>query len=283
MLQAESKYRANEDGLNKIMVRTSSNVMAPITEFITLTKVYGPESISRFNMFTDISINGSPKKGFGSGEAMEAIKQVAAETLPQGYGFEYSGVSREEQSSGTQTIYIFVLSLLFVYFLLSALYESYLLPLAVLLSLPVGLSGVFVFARLFNINNNIYMQISLIMLIGLLAKNAILIVEFAAARRAHGMSVIQAAIEGSKARLRPILMTSLAFIFGIMPLMFATGAGANGNKSIGFSAVGGMLFGTLFGIMVIPVLFIIFQNIQEKFHRKKESDNESNKELIITQ
>jgi HAE1 family hydrophobic/amphiphilic exporter-1 len=257
--------------------------MAPITEFITLTKVYGPESIARFNMFTDISVNGSPKKGFGSGDAMAAIKEVAAQSLPQGYGYEFSGVSREEQNSGTQTIYIFVLSLLFVYFLLSALYESYLLPLAVLLSLPVGLAGVFVFARLFGINNNIYMQISLIMLIGLLAKNAILIVEFAAARREKGMSIITAALEGSKARLRPILMTSFAFIFGIMPLMFATGAGANGNKSIGFSAVGGMLFGTLFGILVIPILFIIFQTIQEKVSGKKDPGHDTKEELLITQ
>ncbi|HEX2975597.1 MAG TPA: efflux RND transporter permease subunit, partial [Bacteroidales bacterium] len=174
-----------------------------------------------------------------------------------------------EQSSGSQTIYIFILSLLFVYFLLSALYESYLLPFAVLLSLPVGLTGIYVFDAIFGIDNNIYTQISLIMLIGLLSKNAILIVEFASARREKGMAVIASAIEGAKVRLRPILMTSMAFIIGITPLMFSTGAGANGNKSIGFSAVGGMLFGTLLGVLVIPALFVIFQSIQERLRSKK--------------
>jgi HAE1 family hydrophobic/amphiphilic exporter-1 len=243
--------------------------MAPITEFITLTRVFGPESLSRFNMYASISVNGAPNEGYGSGDAMAAISDVASQTLPRGYGYEYSGVSREEQSSGTQTIYIFILSLLFVFFLLSALYESYLLPLAVLLSLPIGLTGIFIFATIFGIDNNIYMQISMIMLIGLLSKNAILIVEFASARREKGMSVTAAAIEGAKVRLRPILMTSFAFIIGITPLIFSTGAGANGNKSIGFSAVGGMLFGTVLGILVIPVLYIIFQNLQEKISPKK--------------
>jgi HAE1 family hydrophobic/amphiphilic exporter-1 len=178
-------------------------------------------------------------------------------------------VSREEEASGSQTLYIFILSLLFVYFLLSALYESYLLPLAVLLSLPVGLAGIFVFAAIFGIDNNIYTQISLIMLIGLLAKNAILIVEFAATRREKGMSILDAATEGAKVRLRPILMTSLAFIIGVLPLVFSTGAGANGNKSIGFSAIGGMLFGTVLGVLIIPALFIIFQTLQEKFRANK--------------
>jgi HAE1 family hydrophobic/amphiphilic exporter-1 len=264
MVQSDADYRSNPESLNRIMIRTGNNSMAPITEFIDLTRVYGPESISRFNLFTSISVNGTPNKGYGSGDAMRAITEVAG-SLPPGYGFEFSGVSREEQSAGSKTIYIFLLSLLFVYFLLSALYESYILPLAVLLSLPVGLSGIFIFATVFHIDNNIYTQISMIMLIGLLSKNAILIVEFAAARREKGLTIADAAIEGAKVRLRPILMTSMAFIIGIMPLMLATGAGANGNRSIGFSAVGGMLFGTLFGILVIPVLFIIFQNIQERF------------------
>lgn len=283
MLQADAEYRQNLEDLNKVLVRTGNNRMAPITEFITLSKVYGPESISRFNMFKAISVNGNPKKGYGSGDAMIAIKEVVDQHLPQGYGYEFSGISREEESSGSQVIYIFLLSVLFVYFLLSALYESYLLPLAVLLSLPVGLSGIFVFAKVFGIDNNIYMQISLVMLIGLLAKNAILIVEFAATRREKGMSIIAAALEGSKARLRPILMTSFAFIFGIMPLMFSTGAGANGNKSIGFSAVGGMLFGTLFGVLVIPVLFIIFQSIQEKFKKNRIEEDDSDTRLVTTQ
>jgi HAE1 family hydrophobic/amphiphilic exporter-1 len=283
MVQSDASYRANEEGLNKVYVRTGTSKMAPITEFITLTKTFGPESISRFNLFTSMSVNGSPNKGFGSGEALAAIKEVAAQSLPPGYGFEFSGVSREEQNSGSQAIYIFILSLLFVYFLLSALYESYLLPFAVLLSLPVGLAGTFVFAKIFGIDNNIYMQISLIMLIGLLSKNAILIVEFASTRREHGMTIAKAATEGAKARLRPILMTSLAFIFGIMPLMFASGAGAYGNRSIGTSAVGGMLFGTLFGVLVIPVLFIIFQTLQEKASVKKDSIDDNDAEIITAQ
>lgn len=272
LVQSDSEYRRNPEALNSVMVRTAANSMAPITEFITLTRVFGPESISRFNMYTSISINGSPDEGYGSGDAMAAISEVAESTLPRGYGFEYSGVSREEQKSGTQALYIFILSLLFVYFLLSALYESYLLPLAVLLSLPVGLAGIYVFAAVFGTDNNIYTQISLIMLIGLLSKNAILIVEFASARREKGMSVFNSAIEGASVRLRPILMTSLAFIIGISPLMFSTGAGANGNKSIGFSAVGGMLFGTVLGVLVVPALFIIFQNLQERFRSETVRD-----------
>src|SRR5664280_43254 len=283
MVQAEPDSRANEKALNNIFVRTANNEMAPITEFITLTNTFGPERISRFNMFTSISVIGSPNKGFGSGEAITAIRDVAAKTLPPGYGFEFSGVTREEQNSGSQAIYVFILSILFVYFLLSALYESYLLPFAVLLSLPVVLAGTFVFAKFFGIDNNIYMQISLIMLIGLLAKNAILIVEFASTRREQGMTIAKAATEGAKARLRPILMTSLAFIFGIMPLMFATGAGAYGNRSIGTSAVGGMLFGTLFGVLVIPVLFIIFQTLQEKASVKKDSIDDNDAEIITAQ
>lgn len=272
LIQADTNYRANLQGLNKIYVKSGNNQMAPITEFITMKRVYGPESISRFNLFTSISVNGNPNPGYGSGEALLAIQQVAAQTLPAGYGYEYSGISREEQTSGTQSIYIFFLSIVFVYLLLSAQYESYLLPLAVLLSMPVGLSGVYVFARMFGIGNNIYMQITLIMLVGLLAKNAILIVEFALDRRRKGMDLVQAAIEGAKARLRPILMTSFAFVFGLAPLMFATGAGANGNKSIGTGAIGGMLIGTVLGVFVIPGLFIIFQTLQEKIRSKIKYD-----------
>ncbi|MDP4282660.1 MAG: efflux RND transporter permease subunit, partial [Bacteroidota bacterium] len=283
MVQADSEYRANPASMSKVLVRTGNGQMAPVTEFVTLTKIYGPESISRFNMFTSISVNGSPNKGYGSGDAMMAIQDVAKQTLPQGYGYEFSGISREEQSSGSQVVYIFLLSLLFVYFLLSALYESYLLPWAVLLSLPVGLSGIFVFDLIFGIANNIYTQISMIMLIGLLSKNAILIVEFASARRKNGMPIVTAAMEGAKARLRPILMTSLAFIFGIMPLMFSVGAGANGNKSIGFSAVGGMLFGTLFGILFIPALFIIVQTLQEKIRHRRTDLMDVNNELPTVQ
>ena len=238
--------------------------MAPITGFITLEKVYGPQSISRFNLFTSIGITGAPNAGYSSGDAIRAIEEVAATTLPIGYGYEFSGLTREELSAGSQTVFIFMLIIVFVYFLLSAQYESYLLPFSMLLSLPVGLAGAFLFAKIFGVSNNIYLQITLIMLVGLLAKNAILIVEFALDRRKQGMPVIQAAIQGAEARLRPILMTSFAFIFGIMPLMLATGAGAAGNRSIGTGAVGGMLIGTLIGVFVIPTLFIVFQSLQEK-------------------
>ena len=278
MVQADFPYRANPSGLNKIFVRSASGTMAPITEFITLTKVFGPESISRFNLFTSVAITGQPNPGYSTGDAIKAIKEVAAQKLPVGYGYDFSGLTREEISSGTQSLYIFILCLLFVYFLLSAQYESYILPFAVLLTLPIGLSGTYIFANLTGIGSNIYVQISLIMLIGLLSKNAILIVEFALDRRRAGMDIVQAAIEGAEARLRPILMTSFAFIFGIMPLMFASGAGAFGNRSIGTGAVGGMLIGTVFGIFAIPVLFIIFQVLQEKItgpaHLKNYDDDE---------
>ena len=238
--------------------------MAPITEFIKLTKVFGPEAIERFNLFTSVSVTGQPKPGFSTGDAINAIKAVALEKLPAGYGYDFSGLTREELSSGTQSIYIFILCLVFVYFLLSAQYESYILPFAVLLSLPIGLTGTYLFARIAGINSNIYVQISLIMLIGLLAKNAILIVEFALERRRAGMTIVQAAIDGAEARLRPILMTSFAFIFGIMPLMFSTGAGALGNRSIGTGAVGGMFIGTFLGVFAIPVLFMISKPYRRK-------------------
>ena len=274
IIQADSDYRAAPSGLNKIYVRGSDSAMIPITEFITLKRVFGPETVSRFNMFNSMSVSGSPNDGYSTGQALQAIQQTATEKLPSGYGFEYSGISREEQAAGSQTIYIFLLCLSFVYLLLSAQYESYLLPFAVLLSLPVGLSGIFVFAKLFGEDNNIYMQISMIMLIGLLSKNAILIVEFAVERRAKGMGLLEAAIEGGKARLRPILMTSFAFVFGLLPLIFAKGVGANGDRSIGTGAIGGMLFGTCLGVFVIPTLFIIFQGLQEKVRKNKPIEDE---------
>jgi len=264
IIQADTNYRANAAGLNKVFIKTGDGSMSPITEFVSLQRIYGPETVTRFNLFSSMSVNGSPASGYTTGQSLTAIAATAKEILPEGYGFEYSGISREEQNSGSQTLYIFVLCLLFVYLLLSAQYESYLLPLAILLSMPVGLSGVYVFAKLFGLDNNIYMQISVIMLIGLLAKNAILMVTFSLERRRQGMALVQSAIEGAKARLRPILMTSFAFVFGLMPLMFATGVGANGNRSIGTGAIGGMLFGVLFGVFVIPVLYIIFQGLQEK-------------------
>ncbi|KUJ60787.1 multidrug transporter AcrB [Flavobacteriaceae bacterium CRH] len=264
MIQASPEFRTNTEGLNKIFVRNSAGNMAPITEFVKMTRVFGPESISRFNLFTSISITGAPNPGFSSGDAIKAIQEVAAEELPAGYGYEFSGLTREELASGSETIFIFILCLVFVYFLLSAQYESYILPFAVLLSIPFGLAGAYLFSIIFKLNSNIYLQISLIMLIGLLAKNGILIVEFALERRRKGLPIVQSAIEGAVARLRPILMTSFAFILGLVPLMFASGAGAVGNKSIGTGAVGGMLIGTILGVFVIPVLFIIFQTLQEK-------------------
>ncbi|MEO6177571.1 MAG: efflux RND transporter permease subunit [Flavobacterium circumlabens] len=264
MIQASPEFRTNTEGLNKIFVRNSSGTMAPITEFVKMTRVFGPESISRFNLFTSIAITGAPNPGFSSGDAIKAIQEVAAENLPAGYGYEFSGLTREELASGSETIFIFILCLVFVYFLLSAQYESYILPFAVLFSIPFGLAGAYLFSIIFKLNSNIYLQISLIMLIGLLAKNGILIVEFALERRRKGLPIVQAAIEGAVARLRPILMTSFAFILGLVPLMFASGAGAVGNKSIGTGAVGGMLIGTILGVFVIPVLFIVFQTLQEK-------------------
>jgi hydrophobic/amphiphilic exporter-1 (mainly G- bacteria), HAE1 family len=264
MYQADPAFRANAEGLNNIYVRNANGTMAPIGEFITLEKTNGPQAISRFNLFTSMAVTGSPKPGFSSGDAIKAVQEVAAEILPAGYGYEFSGMSREEISAGGQTLFIFMLVIVFVYFLLSAQYESYILPFAVLLSLPMGIAGAFIFAKIFGITNNIYLQITLIMLVGLLAKNAILIVEFAVGRRRAGMSINQAALMGATARLRPILMTSFAFILGLVPLMLAGGAGAAGNRSIGTGAVGGMLIGTILGVFVIPVLFIIFQNLQEK-------------------
>ena len=263
MVQADVEYRANPETLNKVFVRTQNGEMAPVKQFINLDRVYGPEAISRFNMYNAVKITGAPADGYSSGDAINAIKEVA-EQLPTGFAYEYSGVTREQLKSGGQSVYIFLLCLIFVYFLLSAQYESYILPLSVLLSLPIGLAGSFIFAWFFNVDNNIYLQISLVMLIGLLAKNAILIVEFALQRRQQGMSIQQAALEGARARLRPILMTSFALIFGLIPLLLSTGAGASGNHSIGAGAVGGMLIGTLFGVLVIPVLFVIFQSLQER-------------------
>lgn len=264
MVQAQAASRATPESLNAIYVRNEQGTMAPISEFITLTHTYGSEFINRFNLFTAASFTGVPKPGYSSGDAIKAIEEVAAQTLPKTYGYEFQGLSREEISSGSQAVFIFLLCLIFVYFLLCAQYKSYILPFAVLLSLPIGLAGAFLFARLFGLDNNIFLQISLIMLIGLLAKNAILIVEFALMRRKGGQSITQSAIAGATARLRPILMTSFAFIFGLMPLMFATGAGAISNRSIGTAAIGGMLIGTIFGIFVIPVLYVIFQTLQEK-------------------
>lgn len=265
MIQADSRFRVNPETLNSIMVR-NGNEMAPLSQFITLHKIYGPDNIKRFNMFTAISVNGSPADGYSSGQAIRAIQEVAEQTLPTGYGFEFSGMTREEQrSSGSSTAIIFALCLVFVYLLLSAQYESYIIPLTVILSVPSGLMGSFVFAQFMGVENNIYMQIALIMLIGLLAKNAILITEFALERRRTGMSIVDSAVAGAAARLRPILMTSLAMVIGLLPLMFATGVGANGNSTLGTGAIGGMLVGMILQIFIVPAMFVTFEHLQEKF------------------
>jgi HAE1 family hydrophobic/amphiphilic exporter-1 len=269
MYQAKPEFTADLASFDAVKVRNNKGEMAPVTQFINIEKVYGPQTINRFNLFTAVSMNGAPNPGYSSGDAIKAIEEVAAQTLPIGFGYEFSGMTREEMNSGGQTVYIFLLCIVFVYFLLAAQYESYLLPLAVLLSLPVGLAGTFIFAQIFDVSNNIYLQITLIMLIGLLAKNAILIVEFALERRRAGMKLVNAAIAGAVARFRPILMTSFAFILGLVPLALSKGAGAAGNNSIGIGAIGGMLIGTILGVFVIPVLFVMFQFVQEKISRKK--------------
>lgn len=276
MVQSDFSDRTNIESLKKIKVRNGDE-MAPITQFITLKRVYGPDNINRFNMYTSMKVNGSPADGYTSGQAIKAIEEVAAQSLPQGYSFEFSGITREEQSSsGSTTAIVFVLCFVFIYLLLSAQYESYILPLAVLLSVPFGLCGSFLFVQgmgaLNNIlpilgaaSNNIYVQIAMIMLIGLLAKNAILIVEFAIDRRKMGMSITWSAVLGAGARLRPILMTSLAMIIGLLPMMFSFGVGANGNRSLGATAIGGMLIGMICQIFIVPALFVIFEYVQEKF------------------
>lgn len=275
MIQGQQSERANFESLYKIKVRNGSE-MAPITEFMTITPAYGPDNINRFNMYTSMAVNGNPASGYTSGQAIKAIEEVAQQYLPQGYSYEFSSQTREEQqSAGSTTAIVFVLCFVFIYLLLSAQYESYLLPLAVLLSVPFGLAGSFVFVQamgalnnvipiLGQASNNIYVQIALIMLMGLLAKNAILIVEFALERRKMGMSISWAAVLGAGARLRPILMTSLAMIIGLLPMMFAFGVGANSNRSLGTTAIGGMLIGMVFQIFIVPVLFVIFQYLQEK-------------------
>ncbi|MDE6369827.1 MAG: efflux RND transporter permease subunit, partial [Muribaculaceae bacterium] len=276
MMQANPESRVSPETLKSIKVRNGSE-MAPIENFMTLTRIYGPDLLNRFNLFNSISVSGNPAPGYSSGDAIAAIERVANQTLPQGYGYEYAGMTREEagSSSGSSTATIFGLCLLFVYLLLSAQYESYFLPWAVILSIPFGLMGAFIFADIFAISNNIYLQIALIMLIGLLAKNAILIVEFALERRHTGMSIFNAAIAGAAARLRPILMTSLAMVIGLLPMMLASGVGANGNRALGTGSVGGMLIGMVLQIFFVPALFCVFELIQEKVKPLKWKNQEA--------
>ena len=280
MLQAAPEFRLDTESLQNMFVRTSSGEMSPINQYIKLTRIYGPQSISRFNLFTAISINGQATDGYSSGQAIQAVREVAKKVLPAGYGYEFGGMSREEADSGSSTAVIFGICIVFIFLILCALYESLFIPIVIILSVPFGLAGSFLFARWFGLENNIYLQIGLLMLIGLLAKTAILLTEYASQKRAEGMSITMAAMSAAKARLRPILMTSLTMIFGMLPLMFASGVGANGNISIGVGTVGGMLIGTIALLIIVPALFIVFQYIEEKVmpSRKEEMLAEENKE-----
>ena len=272
MVQALPEARKDLNSLNSLYVKTGNGQMAPISEFVTLNRTFGAQSLSRYNLFTSVAVSAQNNPAYSSGDAIKAVEEVAAQTLNANYSIDYTGLSREEQSSGSQTILIFMLSLVFTYFILSAQYESYILPLSVLMSLPFGIFGAYLGQWLFGLENNIYFQISLIMLMGLLAKNAILIVEFAVQRRRHGESLSKAAINAAMARLRPILMTSFAFIVGLLPLVFATGVGAAGNRSVATGAAVGQLIGTFFGLIVIPVLFVIFQHLQELINGVKHKE-----------
>ena len=263
MIQADPSMRKDKESLNNIFVRVKGE-MAPISQFITLTKVYDPVELKRFNMYNSIAVNGSLAPGYSSQDAIKAIKEVAASDLPRGYGIDFSGMTREEEEGGNNTAMIFSICILFIFVLMSMLYESYFIPLAVILSIPFGLLGSFLFANVMGMENNIYLQVGLIMLIGLLAKTAILLTEYASQCRSAGMSIKESAFFSAKVRMRPILMTALTMIFGMLPLMFATGVGANGNSTIGAGAVGGMVIGTLALLFIVPVLFVIFQTLQER-------------------
>ena len=270
MVQAPPEYRLDTEALNNMFVRNDKEEMTPVGQYLKLTRVYGAETLSRFNLFSAINVNGIPADGYSTGQAIQALREVAEETLPAGYGYEFGGMSREEASTGSSTTIIFVICVVFIYLILCALYESLFVPIAVILSVPFGLAGSFLFAKMFGLENNIYLQIGLLMLIGLLAKTAILLTEYASERRRQGMSISQAAVSAAQVRLRPILMTSLTMIFGMLPLMFASGVGANGNISIGVGTVGGMLIGTVALLFIVPVLFIVFQYLQERFMPERQ-------------
>ena len=271
MVQADVPYRAEPEAINSLFVKNREGDNVPLNTLVQLKRVYGPENMTRYNLFNSIGVNVIPKPGYSTGDAIKAVEQVAEATLPPGYTYEFSGITREEISSGGQSTFIFALCLIFVYFLLAAQYESYILPLSVILSIPTGILGVFLAIGLAGIENNIYVQVALIMLIGLLAKNAILIVEYAVQRRKAGMTLVDAALDAAKARLRPIIMTSLAFIAGLIPMMGAQGPSALGNHSISIGATGGMLSGVLLGVFAIPVLFVVFQYLHEKVGKKQIS------------
>ncbi len=277
ILRADEQARLNPESLNNIYVRMNNGEMAPVGQFVTLTKSYGPDVLNRFNLYNAISISGTSNDGYSSGDAIRAIEETAEQVLPRGYGFDYSGLTREESQTDSNTAIIFGLSLLFIYLILCALYESFFIPFAVILAVPCGLMGSFLFAKAMGLENNIYLQTGIIMIIGLLAKTAILITEYAGDRRRGGMSLSMAAVSAAKARLRPVLMTVLTCVFGMLPLMFASGVGANGNSTLGTGVVGGMIIGTLALLFLVPMLFIVFQTIQEKF-KPIEFTTDANKE-----
>ena len=269
MVQASPEYRLDTESLNNIFVKNNQGEMSPIGQYLTLTRVYGSETLSRFNLFPSIQVGGTAAEGYSSGQAIDAIREVAAEVLPEGYGYEFGGMTREEASSQNTTALVFVLCIVFIYLILCALYESLFIPMAVILSVPFGLAGSFLFAWMWGLENNIYMQTGLIMLIGLLSKTAILLTEYASTRRRQGMGIIEAALDAAAIRLRPILMTSLTMVFGLLPLALATGVGANGNHSLGVGTIGGMVIGTIALLFIVPVLFVIFQKIEERVMHKR--------------
>lgn len=268
MVQASPEFRTKPEDVLQLMIKNDKGDMVPFSTFITMKPVFGPEQLTRYNMYTSAMITGDAEPGYSSGDAIQTIKEAAQKTLPKGYSFEWSGMTREEVLSGNQAIFIFLICLLFVYLLLAGQYESFLLPLPVILSLPAGIFGAFFFLKILGLENNIYAQVALVMLIGLLGKNAILVIEFAVQRQRAGATILTAAVEGSVSRLRPILMTSLAFVAGLIPLCIASGAGAMGNRSIGTAAAGGMLFGTVFGMLLIPGLYVLFASIAAKTTRR---------------
>ena len=273
IVQAPSDYRKDMQSLNNIFVKTTDG-MAPVSQFVKLTKTYGAESLTRFNMFSSINVQGMPAEGYSSGDVINAVSEVGAQTLATGYGYEFSGRTREEEqmANSHDTVIIYGVCILFIYLILCALYESLFIPMAVILSVPFGLMGSFLFARMWGIENNIYLQTGLIMLIGLLSKTAILLTEYATERRQAGMSLTQAAMAAASVRLRPILMTALTMVFGLLPLMVASGVGANGNRSLGVGTVGGMVIGTVALLFVTPAFFIVFQYIEERVMGKRKED-----------
>ncbi len=280
MVQAQPEFRAKPEDMLKLYVKNADGEMVPVAAFLTIRKIFGPEQVTRYNMFPSAMLNGEPAPGFSSGQAIDAVKAAASQHLPKGYGFDWAGSSRDQAGAGNESLYIFLVCLLFVYLLLAAQYESFLLPLPVILSLPTGTAGAFGLLWMMGLENNIYAQVAMIMLIGLLGKNAILIIEFASMKHRDGLSPFRAAVEGATVRLRPILMTSFAFVAGLIPLLFASGAGATGNRTIGAAAAGGMLFGTIFGVIIIPGLYVIFASLSDRFKKTRRKEEKPFTETI---